>query len=130
MKTVALLRLEHSNGYGLYHNLAGKGTSVGGRILEFNVYDHPDPYDDWRLTDGAAAKNKGLQDYFYAFKDEHQLLCWVDPIYFERLANEGIKLAVYICEETDVIYGKQQTIFCEHISKTQHEILEYFQISA
>jgi hypothetical protein len=75
--------------------------------------------------------SENMSDYYFGFSSIDQLRSWIyKDDWLVGLHDIGMLLAVYICEDEDVLVGNTQAIFKGNVSKTQHSILEYFSISS
>lgn len=100
-----LIRIEHTNGYGLWSARKDDGYSViddvsfyGDILRKHNKM--PTPY-----LEGLPF----TKEHFCAFKTIDELQEWVDKSWFVELFNLGFK--VLMIDVSDVIVGKYQAIF-------------------
>lgn len=130
---VKVFRMESEGGRGMYTAGACEGNELRDSCI------HPAPRNDSKLVKNLRAKCKGsgrifdvdfeITSYKFGFDSEKQLLRWIyKNEWLEGLNRKGIVLAIYECDAEDVIVGHTQTIFKNYISKTQHNILEYFNL--
>lgn len=120
--TVKIYRCEMADGKGLY-------ASEAAYKVFSSDYAHPGPRDDALLKHLFDGKRSHL-DYFYGWKSVEQCREWLyEDDWLRELHELGIVLAVYICPSTAVIHGTKQSVFCEHVSKTQHNIISYFRLN-
>ena len=69
------------------------------------------------------------QEYFYGFQGVVQLLQWVcSDQWLVGLHNLGIVLSIYNCPRESIVHGQKQSLFREHLSKTQHNLIDFFHL--
>lgn len=120
--TVKIYRLETVAGNGMYADCSAQ------KVMWHTNEQHPSPESDRLLK--HLFEDKTHQDYFYGFSSVKACREWVPyDAWLEQLHELGIVLSVYVCPREAVVHGVKQSMFKEHISKTQHNLLDYFRLN-
>jgi hypothetical protein len=123
-----LYRIEYLGGEGLYHEM----NSVVAPYVVFGGDEpdmHPGPAGNEHLMKEIAIRGKTLTDYFFAFANVSDLLAWVPyRDWMVELHDFGLMLAVYECDQLDVIHTYRQSVFCGFYGKLQYSLIDYFNL--
>lgn len=129
LNTITLLRLELPSTLGMYGS-SGNEESPAYAVFGEDAKNHKPPHKDKKLSKAARYAGANLSDYFYAFKNESQLLRWVNrQEWIEGLHERGVVVSEYICDKEDVLIGSYQCCFSASRERVSFSLLEYFAIS-